>query len=164
VVPSNSDFTKVYFEFISVGINLKSLMNKITNSIVNILCFFLGFTLHACNAETVGERKAEAGGAYFAAITWAHSIKNSKCGSLISISSRWTDVEKARREVRLTIEKYATKEEVLQFIDYTNRREVTIKQEFASLYAKLPNESCQAAINDFWQKFDKSVRDWEAVR
>jgi hypothetical protein len=131
---------------------------RLTRSIATLFVAMLAITAHT---QTDSHRKAEIAGQYWGAIIMADEMKKTECGKSISISKKWTDVEAAKREV-LNNFSPARHAELKEFL--TKKEENDARTRFYSMYSAIPPEKCTEAKNLFWKLFDKSVRDWEAIK
>ncbi len=127
-----------------------------TGSALTLLA--LSTSLHA---QPTLESKGEIAGKYWAAIISASEFKKSECGKLISIAKKWTDVDSATREIKLSFPSFVQND-----LDqlFSKSREKLIRAELQSIYSKVTPDKCEAAKGLFWANFDDAATAWKSVR
>jgi hypothetical protein len=126
---------------------------------------FVLLFLITTNVEALTPRERsllEAAGEYYGAILFANEFKKTRCGN-INIDQKWTDIMRARREIREKIPANLRNELDKDWSVFENEARRGVGDLIASINSpKYQNVECAKIQAVFWQSFDKAVTGWRS--
>jgi len=131
---------------------------------LTIILSTLLFFSSAVSALTTQERDlAWAAGEYYAAILLAREFKKTRCGQ-ISIDQKWTDTNRARRELRAKFPAHMKKDidNDKDWATFEKTMLQNVQKVIDSLNSpKFRNVDCKQIQGVFWESFNTAVTRWE---